>query len=450
MNVPRLSRRSLLGAATAGLSSALFPFIPAGARAQAGAAPKRLLVVFSPMGYLESGFFPSGSTSDFSLGETMTVLEPFKNQLIYLDGLSIYGAQWFFPDDDNEHGSGMAMCFTASKKDNYATGPSFEQLVADKLYAEQPTPFRALALGVNAPNPSGHTSCFFSAAQTPVNAQNSPSAAFDTLFRDLQTETGQDDQALMRRRAQKQSVIDLVRGELNSVCGRIGAQEQDKCEAHLAALRQLEMRVSGSLNVTECTKPQAPEDGDLVGRIESQMDIIASAFTCDLARVATLQLGFCDGGLDMIPGLNHHDITHATGDTKLAPDVVENHKRIDRWFADRWLYLLQKLSAVQELDGTLLDNTLIVFGSDTTTGTSNNIGAHQLSRFPFWLAGGKNFAFQTGRYLKYSNPGDDGSTEKAAAYQANSRLFVSVLQKFGIDRDTFGNMDPGSGALPML
>jgi Protein of unknown function (DUF1552) len=404
------------------------------------------------MGYLESGFFPTAAGADFQLGETMTALQPFKDKLIYLDGMDLYGAEWFFPDDDNEHGSGMAMAFTASKKENYATGPSFEQVIADKLYADSPTPFRAIGLGVNAPNPSGHTSCFFTASQKPVNAQNSPTAAFDTLFKNLQTATGQDDQALARLRAQKQSVIDLVRGELNDVCGRIGAQEKDKCDAHLEALRQLEARLSSSKGGggAQCSKPTAPSGGDLVKNIESQMDIISAAFSCDLSRVATLQLGACDGGLDMIPGLNHHDITHATGDTNLAPDVVANHKKIDRWFADRWAYLLGKLKAVQDVDGSMLDNTLIVFGSDTTTGTNGSIGAHQHSRFPFWLAGGKNIAFPTGRYLKFNHPSDNGSEAKAAGWQSNSRLFVSILQKFGIEQDKFGNMDPGSGTLPML
>ncbi len=404
------------------------------------------------MGYLESGFFPSGSASDFQLGETMTALEPYKQQLIYLDGMTNYGAQYYFPDDDNEHGSGMAMCFTGSKKQNYATGPSFEQVIADKVYADSPTSFRSIGLGVNASDPSPHSACFFKASQQPVKAQNSPSAAFDSLFKDLQTGAGQDPQALARVRAQKQSVIDLVRGELNSVCGRIGAQEKDKCDAHLAALRQLEMRISNAGGmVTECTKPAAPSGGDLVKNIESQMDILSSAFTCDLTRVATLQLGGCDGGLDMIPGLNHHDTTHATGDSNLAADVVANHKKIDRWFADRWAYLMGKLSAVQEADGSLLDNTLIVFGSDTTTGTGTpGIGAHQLARSPYWLAGGKNFAFPTGRYLKYSHPADDSSEAKAAQWAVNSRLFVSVLQKFGIEQDKFGNMDPGTGRLPLL
>jgi hypothetical protein len=399
------------------------------------------------MGYFENSFWPSGGVTDFTLGASMTALNDFKNQLIYMDGLSVHGAQWNFPDDDNEHGSGMAMAFTASKKEDYATGPSIDQVVADRLFADTPTQFRSLALGVNAPAPSGRTSCFLSGSQKPVNPQNSPAAAFDSLFKELQGGPTPDTQELQRLRRQKQSVIDVVRGELNRVCGRIGAQEKEKCDAHLEALRRMETRL-GSGPVAGCMVPNAPTEGDLVTTVEQQMDIISAAFSCDLTRVATLQLGFCDGGLNMIPGLNHHDVTHAVGDTKGGATQIANHEMIDRWFADRWAYLLGKLQAVQETNGTLLDNTLILFGSDTTTNASyDSWGAHQHWRFPYWLAGGGNFAFQTGRYLKYPHPANPGHDDQ---WQPGSRLLVSICRAFGIDVDTFGNMDPGSGALAQL
>lgn len=446
-----LSRRSALKLAGGAAASALLPFLPVGVRAAESAAPKRLLVVFSPMGYLESSFWPR-QTSDggFTLGETMTALNDFKSQLIYPDGLILYGASWYFPDDDNEHGSGMAMAFTASKKAEYATGPSIDQVVADHSFAQAPRRFRSLALGVNAPSPSGHTSCFFSGAQKPVNAQNNPSAAFDSLFHGLQLDSS-DASTLERVRRQKQSVIDLVRAELNSACSRIGAQEQEKCAAHLEALRRMETRLQAG-GVTSCSKPEPKAGGDLAHTVERQMDLISAAFTCDLTRVATLQLGFCDGGLDMLPGINHHDTTHAVGDTKGAAGPVNDHKAIDRWFADRWAYLLGRLAEVRESNGSLLDNTLVLFGSDTTTNTSYDAwGAHQHWRFPYWLAGGGNFAFRTGRHLNYAHPQKpDGNQSEAAQWQPASRLFVSICRAFGIETDTFGNMDPGSGPLANL
>jgi hypothetical protein len=218
------------------------------------------------------------------------------------------------------------------------------------------------------------------------------------------------------------------------------------CDAHLAALRQQENALS-QLTVpvaATCTKPASPVTGsDLVANIEAQMDIVAAAFTSDLARVATIQMGGADGGADP-PGFEHHSTTHAVGDTNLGAVPVSNHKKIDLFFANRYAHLLNKLDSIQEADGTLLDNTLILFGSDTTTGTSpGEIGAHQATRFPFWMAGGGNFAFKTGRELQYTTPA-------LKKWVPHNRLLVSIAQKFGLPLDKFGTLDPGAGPLAML
>jgi hypothetical protein len=456
MNHRNPNRRNILGAALAGgAASHLLPFIPRAARA-AGTSPKRLLVVFHPMGWLESTFFPTIAPNkvDWELGESMKPLAAFKNKLIFMDGLENRGGVWTYgfingKQIDNEHGLGMAAAFTGSGKElsgSWAKGPSIEQAVADKIYAESPTKFRNIALGVNAGSPGGHSSCFFSKAETPVNPQNSAKAAFDTLFKDLQTGGGVPSADLVARaRKQRQSVIDMVRAELNSLCGKIGQTEKEKCDAHLTALSQQENALA-QLTIpasATCTKPASPiTTSDLIANIHAQMDNIASAFTCDLTRVASLQMGGADGGSDP-PGHEHHT-THAVGDTNLGAGPVASHKQIDAFFANRYAYLLKKLDSIQEEDGTMLDNTLILFGSDTTTGTSPGaVGAHQASRFSFWMAGGNNFAFKTGRALQYTTPA-------LKKWVPHNRMLVSIAQKFGLPIDKFGTLDPASGPLPML
>jgi hypothetical protein len=452
-----ISRRGLLGSLAAGGAAArLLPFMPVAARAADGAPPKRLLCVFHPMGWLENDFFPRRtSDTDFTLGPSVAALEAWKSKLIFLDGLMLYGAEWFFPDDDNEHGSGGTMAFTGSKKMGFSSGPSIDGAVASALAGQGvATPYKSLGLGVNTPAPSPHSSCFFSAAQQPVNAQNSPKAAFDLIFKNV-TGTGGpaiDLAALARVRKQKQSVIDLVRGDLTSACGRIGAAEKDKCDAHLQGIRDIENRLAkdpGAPTVSGCVKPAAPVGGDLAATVHQQMDVLTAALSCDLTRVVTLQLGFCDGGLTQIPGLNHHDTTHATGDTKGNPAVIADHQKIDRWHADRFAYLLGKLDSVKEGNGTLLDNTLVLFGSDTTTGQSLQLGAHMHWRFPFFLAGGSNFAFKTGRALKFAMP-KLGNMEDSKRWVVHNRLLTSVANAFAMNVNSFGTMDPGTGPLPML
>jgi hypothetical protein len=168
--------------------------------------------------------------------------------------------------------------------------------------------------------------------------------------------------------------------------------------------------------------------------------------------VATLQLGNADG-FDVIAGLNHHGTTHAVGDTKgKDPEKIATHQKFDRWFADRWAYLLRRLDGVGEGNGTLLDNTLVMFASDTSTRMAGDrIGAHDHSRFPFWLAGGGNFAFKTGRYLVYDHPDRPGPPDKTGRkWPLHNALLVSIGRAFGLDMNAFGTHDDGSGPLAQV
>ncbi|MEM6293470.1 MAG: DUF1552 domain-containing protein, partial [Myxococcota bacterium] len=419
-----ITRRNLarmLGGSAA--AAALTPFVPRSTYAGGSTSPKRLLVIFHGLGYLESSFWPtagpSGTETDFTLGETQSVLEPYRDQLIYPDGLVLWGAPYYFPDDDNEHASGGSMCFSGSLKDGFATGASFEQPIADHFFKTQGGSFRHVGLGVNGVA-TEHHSCFFYGDQQPVVPINGPAAAFDNLFAGL--DVGDlDVEALQRLRDQRRSVIDVVRDDLNVVQSRVGTVERDILEQHLEHLRALEERVTDFQ--VECTMPDAPgKTPDDAAAIDAQSDLVASAFACGLTNVMTLQLGHVDGNISMIEGLNAHGTTHAVGETDGAPDVLADHRAIDRWWADRWLHLLDRLASIQEVDGSLLDNTLIVWGTDTTTGTSYSTGPHRHWRMPYFMAGGGNWAFPTGRYLQIPHP-DGVNQEQFAQWQTNHRLY---------------------------
>lgn len=461
MSLP--SRRQLIGSllgATAG--ARLLPFLPHAALGADGTAPKRLLVVFHPMGYLERTFWPTATPdgSDWSLGATMTALAPFKNKLLYLRGLMNPGGNWWdYKTVDNEHGLGMGAIFTGSWKDGsgtYAVTPSIDQVVANALYAQKKTAFKSLALGVDAPGPNGHSSCFFSGPGQPVTPQNDSAAVFASVFKDVQASSGSVDTAgLARSQRRGKSVIDAVKADLARVCARIGAAEKDVCDAHLDAVRMMEQRLATQQPVATagCVKPAAPAPNGLQARFEAQADLATAAFSCDLTRVATIQIGLADGGIEPLPGLNQHDTTHSI-DKSLNPDRMANHQKFDRWFADRWAYLFGKLAAVKEGNGTLLDNTLVLFGSDTTTSTESEQGAHTFMRFPMWMAGGGNFAFRTGRFINLPQPsvgpnsGGNATINKTWIY--TNRLLVSVARAFGVDANAFGTLDQGKGGLTEL
>lgn len=480
-----LSRRSMLSAlVAAGGVSRLAPFLPSSVHA--AGTPKRIISIFHPMGYLEKSFWPTGNGgSDFQLGETMTALEPWKNKLIFPDGMYMYGGGWMPKEDDNEHGNGMRACFTGSRgpmkvegvEAGFSTGPSIEQAVADFQYAQVKTRFRALALGVSAGGGGSHSSVFHSKALTPVWAQNSAQATFDSLFKDFTGPTAPvtdpakpvDNSAALsaeRLRKQRQSVLDMVRNDLNRLKSVSGAQDKMKVEAHLESISSLENRLSAltpmpsgpgagpaapaGSSTMGCAKPTLRAVNDTVNAIHTQMDLITSAFACDLTRTATLQLGGADG-FTALPGYsNQHDTTHSNS-AGASSTALDNHKKWDRFYADRWAYLLGKLDSIKEGNGTLLDNTLIVFGSDTSTSQSfESPGAHSFHRFPLWLAGGGNFAFKTGQHIKLPLGPSPRSLFLTTRWTAHQRLLTSVAQAFGMNVDKFGASDIGSGPLPGL
>ena len=142
---------------------------------------------------------------------------------------------------------------------------------------------------------------------------------------------------------------------------------------------------------------------------------------------------------------------HAIADQKGQSVDLDNHKKYDRWYAARWAYLLGKLDSIKEGNGTMLDNTLVVFGSDTTTLQVLDLGPHNHYRFPLWMAGGGNFAFKTGHSIKLPSPmKGPGSPGDVAKWTVHQRLLTSIGQAFGMPITKFGDFDPGSGPIPQL
>lgn len=435
-----LTRRHILsGLAAAPVLSGLSPFLPAG-MARAGDPPKRLLTIFHPMGYLEPTFWPTAEGTGYKLDPVLAALEPWKSQLIFPDGLLLLAPE------GNEHFTGMGSIFTGSKgTDGWASGASFDYLIAEHLHAQEKTAHKYLALGVNAVNNDfSGDHCFFSGHKKYFIRDNEPQSVFDTVFSRLPASGMVDQTAFLRIKAQKKSVIDLIKSDLDRICSKVGAQEKVKCEAHLDSVRAMERNLATMESPLGCTKPQRVSGGDLTQTIEAQFDMIASAFACDQTRVISLTMGQCNGGLDLVEGVNQHDTTHKIGDSPNDPTPVENHKRMDRYITSRWAQLFKKLDSYKEGNGSMLDNTLIVMASDTTTSlNATTRGPHEHKRMTYLLAGGSNFAFKTGRHIKLANPNDKVKTSQ-------NRLLVSVSRAFGRNIDKFGDGDLGSGPLPGL
>jgi hypothetical protein len=164
------------------------------------------------------------------------------------------------------------------------------------------------------------------------------------------------------------------------------------------------------------------------------MELLVMALACDMTRVASLQWSTAQSGVTFT-WLGHHEAHH--GLSHLADDTEEARRQltqIDHWYAQRFAYLLKRMSDIREGDGTLLDHSVVLWINEQGNGDK-----HTYTEIPVVLAGNGQGAFRTGRYVRY---GDE---------PAHNDLFVSILHALGFDDvETFGLADVCKGPLPRL
>lgn len=436
----RIRRRSVVAGLCAG---ALAPFIPRlnEVTAQSADAVRRLVLVFSPNGTIYDDWRPR---DDDSFGPILEPLEPLRDKLVVLDALNMVQG----PGDNHQEGISKLWTGcdlegndidTGPKNTALAAGPSLDQTVAEAIGTQ--TAYRSLEFAVRPGDAGGlglawHRMVYAGPSQ-PIAPERDPYAMFDRLF---DGRAGLDESALEQIRRERQSVIDQVRGELQSLSGIVGQTDRHKLEAHLDAIRSIETRLIS--NAATCDPsvleaetqdrmdPESNNNFPTIVRLQS--DLLALALRCDLTRVATLQWSHSVGGERhswvQDGANNHHGASHEDAQENVAAYLT----LVNRWYAEQFGYLLQQLDAVPEADGSLLDNSIVAYGNELGRGSS-----HSLSRIPFVLAGGAGGRISTGRVLRF-----DG--------EEHNRLLVSLGQAMGLDIESFGNVDKGNGALPGL
>lgn len=436
-----LGRRTVLRGAL-GVALGL-PWLEAMAprKARAEATPiKRFVVMFSPNGTLPELWTPSGGETDFSLSPILSPLADHRDDLVIIQGLDQQGGG----GDAHQNGIGGALTGTAlnpgpfggvqAPPAGWASGPSVDQRVADVIGGETKLPSLELGVQVGAADNWGRM-CY-RASNQPLPPEDDPAAVYARVFAELHT----DPAVLAAQRARRESILDTVLGEYQRLQSELGAADRQRLDAHVTAVREIELRLTkqAALGGPACSDPvlepldaQANDSFPDVGAL--QMDLLAMAFACDITRVASLQwsrsvsqtrftwLGIQEG---------HHDLSHL-GDEDLAG--VDKLTRIDQWYAEQFAGLIARLKAIPEGDGTVFDNTLLLWVNELAKGNT-----HSRKDAPYVLAGSAGGALATGRFLRYE--GD----------QPHNDLLVSLLQAMGLSDTTFGNPDWCTGPLSGL
>ncbi len=438
----KISRRTLLKAAGGALVA--LPLAHAfRARAGDGQFPQRLVLVYNPNGSVPDEFWPDAtSETDFTLKAILKPLQAFKDRLTLLRGVDLSVTS---VGPGGPHQRGVGALYTGRELEEgtfvggdgslagWATGISVDQQLAQGIGPG--TALNSLELGVRATEAEVRSRISYAGAAKPLPPQNDPTDVYNRLFADL---SGNPDELLVLR-AQRKSVLDAVHTQFSALGDRVGAEDAKKLEQHAELVRDVERRLDVTIQPSEgCTKPPAPpalgpdDENDMPDITQLQLDMLAMAFACDITRIASVQFSNAINDirfpwLDSMDG--GHNLSHMGPSNEAARGQL-----IDRnaWHAEQLAYFMQRLDAIPEGDGSVLDNTLIVWGNEISVGNT-----HSLDEIPFLLAGSAGGAIKTGRYLQYD-------------HAPHNNLLVAILNAFGVETDTFGNPDFCTGPLTGL
>lgn len=441
----KLSRRTLLrGAGGAALALPLLDaMLTSPGAAQDGAIPRRVVFFFTGNGPDVDRWWPSGTGAGFSLNSSMAPLEPFQSKLLIPRGIRMATAREARGDGGNGHDVGTGHCLTARGIvagpsgvgefghlwDGTAGGISIDQHIGAAVQGD--LPYRSISLGARAEGirQSLPSRISYRGQGQPVTPFHTPEAAWDQLFAGLGTvESGPNPDA--RRR---EVVLGAVSADLSRLSGQLGRADRERLQLHAQRVAEIADRIDSSSRVI-CEAPERATAADYGETIDLHGAIIAEAFKCNLARVASIQCSTGQSGIRhswLGHTESHHGISHK-GDSDSAARAQSS--QIDRWYCERFAGLLSELNATTFPDETtLLDHTTVVWVNEQEKGTGNT---HRWNEMPYVIAGG-------GGYFKQGEVVDTGG-------RAHGELFVNLMNMMGVEGNSFGNPEFCDGAIDGL
>jgi Protein of unknown function (DUF1552) len=410
-----LPRRTFLRGLGAAMALPVLDAMTPAFSAVDSSAPLRLGYVYTPNGIIGACdksprpfmWTPKTSGAGFEFSPTMKALEPFREQVNVFSGLAQVTGR-ALGDGPGDHARATATFLTGVHP--YKTGGADFRLgiSADQIAAKalgKYTPLASLELGLE-PQPlagncdSGYTCAYMSMSwrgpSSPLPAEINPRTVFERLFGEGDST---DPQVRAARLEKQKSVLDYVADSLSRLQRRLGAGDRQKIEEYLESVRDIERRITlteaQSVTLPIIDRPSAvPED--YVQYSKLMIDMLVVAWQTDMTRVSSFMLGR-DGSnrayreIGVADG--HHSISHHQGDGERIDKLI----KIDALHVSMFAYLLERLQETRDGDGTLLDHSLVAFGSSIS---ESNIHTHD--DLPIVLAGTANGRIKGHRHLVYT------------------------------------------------
>ncbi len=426
-----LSRRTVLrGMGAAFALPFLESMVPAATPlAQTAARPRtRFGAIYFPHGATMDKWTPAAEGSAFEFSEILQPLKPFKDRVNVISDLSHPQAYGGGSATSNHTRSAAAFLSGAQAKAGTQAylGITMDQLAAQKI--GQDTPLPSIELGIEDASLScgDGLSCAYrdtiswQGPTSPLPMQNNPQVVFERLFGD-----GSTDAERRARRGQSLSLLDSVMGEASSLQKRLPAGDRSRVDQYLNDAREIERRVekAGQQISADLNVPSAPAGipKDFEQHIKLMFDLWVLAWQADITRVTTLLMAkelsnavYAKSGVrDAFHILSHHS------------NLRENMDRfavLNRYHVSTFTYLLEKLQAIPDGDGSLLDHSMVLYGS-----AMSDANQHNHNPLPIILAGRASGRLKGGRHIR--NPKDT----------TMSNLLLAMLDKLDIRADKFGD-----------
>jgi len=433
-----ISRRTLLQGLGVTISLPLLDsMVPAQTPlARTAANPQmRMGLCFIPHGAVMNNWTPAEEGA-LTLSRTLAPLEPFKNQVVVVSNLAHKMAAPGGPGDnggDHTRSPSVFLNGVHPKRTDGAdifAGVTIDQMAAEKIGQDTPLPSLELATedysGLVGSCDVGFSCAYMNTISwrtptTPLPMEINPRVVFDRLFGD-----GATAQERLARIEQQRSILDAVTNQVRRLEGKLGSTDRTRVSEYLDTVREIERRIqlaekqNSNSDLSVPTSPSGIPD-DHQAHTKLMFDLMALSFQADITRVSTFMMAR-EVSYRTFPMLGISEGFHPASHHQNNAERLENLTKINTYHVSLVAHLLDRLRSTPDGDGSLLDHSLILYGS----GMSNS-NVHNHSPLPVLVAGGAAGRMKGGRHVKYPE-----NTPMA-------NLLLTILQKAGIEKESVGD-----------
>lgn len=435
-----ISRRTVLrGSACAialPLLDAMIPALTAEEKTPLAADQlRRLAYVYIPMGYNPAKWTPGTGSLD-NLPSSLKSLEPVRNKVLVVSGTELQNA---YPGSHATSNSTFLSAARAKRTEStdYRNGTTVDQIAAKRLGQSTQLPSLELAMDIFSTVgqcDNGYACVYqnnlsWSSPTTPLPAEAHPRVVFEMLFGD-----GGDQKSRQQALERKASLLDSVNEEILRLKKKVGAADRNRIDQYLTSIREVERRIQNAeKNIAENPLPDlqrptgVPES--YAEHCKLMFDLQLLAFQGNITRVITFQMAR-EASTRTYPEIGvpepHHPVTHHGNN----PEKLAKVARINQFHVSLFAEFLQKLDRTPEGNGTLLDHSLLLYGSGM-----GDPDAHDHTNLPILVAGGSAGRIQGGKHIRFKKP------------VPLANLHLTLLNKAGVELTSFGD---STGTMPEL